>query len=163
MEKIKYLLHVLILLLFTVGCKQGSIVELNKKVVDNICYEVSLLPKEFLEQNDTVSIADLIYLKLTVYEEKNTMRIQELFKQANYNKLLYYVNSRITNDFSLIQSEKAYNPIQVYFENNNRIGNKLVFLLAFEKKDLNMSDDIVLRFNDNIFNNGFIQLAFNKK
>jgi hypothetical protein len=159
MEKNRISIYILLIALSFIGCKSKNSLELSKKVIDNICYEVNILPKEFLEKNDTIKMADLLYIKFTVYEEKNNMRIQEVFKQANYNSLLYYINTKISDDFKIVQDSKEISPVQVHFENNNRIANKLVFLIAFEKPIINK--DILLTFNDNIFNNGIIKLKLN--
>lgn len=110
-----------------------------------------------MEKNDTIKIEDFTYFKFTIYENDNkNLRVQNVFKQQNYNNLLFYINSKISEDFKLISENKEYKPKLVYFENNNRISNKLVFMLAFENLKLNSENTII--YNDNIFNNGTIKI-----
>lgn len=148
-------------LILLMGCQSSTQSTLNKKTIGDICYEVNSISKELLQQNDSNEIADLYYFKLTIYEVKNNNKIQELFNQINYNKLLFYANTRIKNDITLTIGELIKTPLQIHFENNNRVSNKLVFMIAFEKEITTNNSEVLLSFNDNIFNNGILNFRFN--
>lgn len=125
--------------------------------MDGIVYEACQIQKEELEKNDTLEIEDFTYYKFTIYENDNkNLRIQNIFKQQNYNNLLFYINSNISEDFKLVSENIEYSPKLVYFENNNRISNKLVFMIAFE--NLKVKNENTIIYNDNIFNNGTIKI-----
>lgn len=143
-----------------VSCKQNRNELEQVKKINNICYTLRYISKEE-NKNGVIEPADLFYYKLTISEEeKTTHKISELYLQTNYNRLLYYINSNIKNDFKIIKNEKENYPVQVYFESNNRISNKLIFMIAFEKP-IEHEGDFIVEFNDNIFNNGKIKFKYN--
>ena len=130
------------------------------KVIDNICYRIDFLPDYAKRsiQHDSVELADLDYYRFSISEEKINGKIADLFKPSNYNKLLYYLNRNIESDFKSIRGTDELAPVQVFFESNNRISNKIIFLLAFEKN--RKSKESIIVFNDNIFDNGFINFKY---
>lgn len=128
-------------------------------------YSLQFCPREQAGSDTPGQIeqADLLYYRFIISEnDKAAKQITELYQQSNYNKLLYYINKNIQSDFKAIINEKETDPVQVYFESNNRITQKLVFLLAFEKPVEN-SGNLTVEFNDNIFNNGKIKFNYDIK
>lgn len=153
------------IILFFCSCKNNENSFMRTKTINNISYNLQFCPKEENKKksDDFIELADLFYYKLTISEEnKASQKIAELYLQSNYNKLLYYVNQNIQSDFKTIVNKKELTPVQVYFESNNRITQKLVFLLAFEKP-LEKDGDLTVEFNDNIFNNGKIKFKYDIK
>lgn len=159
-QGIKYLI-VACALVFVAGCGNRSAKLSDTKTIDNITYRIDYLPdyaKNGME-TDSVELADLDYYRFTISEEKVSGKIRNLFQQSNYNKFLYYVNKNIENDFKSKKGAMELSPVQVFFESNNRLANKIIFLLAFEKGKRN--EETVIMFNDNIFNNGLINFKYN--
>jgi hypothetical protein len=141
--------------------KDGS--HVKTRTINNIKYVLEYMPAEaFKNDADSIKIADLAYYKLTISEEKNSGKIEELFSQSNYNKLLYYVNKGLQNDFKSVYGDTEISPVQVHFENNMRLTQKMTFLVAFEKFEKN-TDNILVEYNDNVFNNGPIKFSYKTK
>lgn len=145
-------------------CKESNVDSKQVRTVNEIVYSLEFYTKAQLEKIDKeIEQADLLYYKLVISEnDKASMRIAELYQQKNYNQLLYYVNQNIQGDFKIIVNGKVSNPVQVFFENNNRITKRLVFLIAFEKP-VDQTGDAVVEFDDNIFNNGKIKFKYDLK
>lgn len=163
MEHIKLFFYFVLIFLFS--CKSDETGLLQTKTINNISYTLSYTTKEESKNKSTNSLepADLFYYKLTISEEeKKSHKITDLYLQSNYNKLLYYINKNIQNDFKTIIKEKECVPVLVYFESNNRMTKKLVFMLAFEKP-IEKEGDLIVEYNDNIFNNGKIKFKYNIK
>ncbi|MGZ3884335.1 MAG: hypothetical protein ACXVP0_16485 [Bacteroidia bacterium] len=143
------------------SCSQSEKGSQRVKVVDDIKYELTHIPKAALRDTAAGSpdVADLVYYKLIISEHGRRGRINRLFSPSNYNKLLFYINKSIAGDFSSSAGKAELAPVQVYFENNTKIEGKLVFMLAFEK----FSEDagnFTVQFNDNIFNNGPVRFNY---
>ncbi len=151
---------ILLLSICSLSCSKDSDVLNKQKTINNITYRLNYLPDYAFKSLslDSVELADLLYYKFTISEEKNQNQIQNLFTQSNYNKLLSYINSNIQNDFIKQGSVNEFHPVQVFFESNNRISNKLVFLVAFEKET--KTEETTIVFNDNIFNNGILKFNY---
>lgn len=145
------------------SCK-GGVNDLTKtKTVNDVVYNLSFCPREMMTSDTSIEAADLFYYRFVISEtDKQAKRISELYLQSNYNKLLFYINQNIQGDFKTFINNKEQNPVQVYFESNNRITQKLVFLLAFEKP-IEQDGDLTVEFNDNIFNNGKIKFKYDLK
>lgn len=150
---------------FILSCTTNKSEFEQAKTINHISYTLCYNSKNDNKSSDKDSLepADLLYYKLTISdEEKESNKISELYLQSNYNKLLYYINKNIEFDFKTILNGKEYNPVLVYFESNNRMTKKLVFMLAFEKPK-EIDGDLIVEFNDNIFNNGKIKFKYNLK
>ena len=125
---------------------------------------MTYVPKKTLEvtDNDSIKVADLAYYKLTICEEKSSGKLAGLFNRSTYDQFLFYVNKNLEKDFISLYDQKEIRPVQVYFETNNQMTNKLVFMLAFEKIP-NETEDVVVEFNDNIFKNGLVKFNYKTK
>lgn len=131
--------------------------------MNQVKYDLYYIPKEaFNNPKDSLKTADLVYCKLVLSEEKNTGKIDELFQQKNYNKLLYYINTAMAGDITGYYDGMRNQPVQIFFESNNRIAKKLVFLIAFKPFN-NTVKTFSLAFDDKIFNNGPIKFHYNLK
>lgn len=148
--------------IFLLSCNKENDNSLTKeKEIEGIAYKVDYLPnyKDQAYSIDSIKLADLDYYKFTIQELKGSERVRKLFSPKNYNNLLYYVNKNIESDFKIIYNEKEITPVQVYFESNNRLADKITFLVAFEKNTTSC-EEIGIVFNDNIFNNGLIKFNY---
>jgi hypothetical protein len=153
---IKYIV-IVVVLLTAFGCGSGSNGSMTlTKTMEDIHYQIDYLPD--YSKDNLIQMADLDYYRFTISEEKGIGKIRELFKPSGYNKLLFYINKNIENDFKGVYGESELSPVQVYFESNNKLANKIVFLLAFEKNQ--KADETTIVFNDNIFNNGILNFKY---
>jgi hypothetical protein len=152
-------LVILLILFCFVSCGTRDAALMRTKTMNGIKYELHYVPKESFQDP---AIADLAYYKLVISEETHNGKINELFKQQNYNKLLYYINSSLNKDLAGYYDNQQSKLVQVYFESNNRMSKSLVFMLAFEKSK-NSDKTFSFAFNDNIFNNGPIKLQYDLK
>lgn len=154
----KYI-FILVSFFFFISCKKNNDSLLQVKKIGDISYELMVIPKEEMV-HDEIKPADLMYFKLSICDQsENSKNISSLFLQSNYNKLLFYINQQINSDFEMENSDGNNYPIQVFFENNNRIAKKLVFLIAFEKYKKEQNN-FTITFNDKIFNNGKVKFLF---
>lgn len=157
---------IILLSLGLLSCHDSSNKDFStkSKVIADLKYELTYMPKKGMEvqDKDSIKIADLAYYKLTITDESKQGKIADFYRPSNYNKLLFYINKNIQGDFTSQYDEKEISPIQVYFENSNKINQKLVFLLAFEKFSP-QCENVLIQFNDNIFNNGLIKFNYKTK
>lgn len=155
---------VFLLIVFISSCRIGNNddVFVKSKIINDVKYELHRVPKSVFETSDKDSIyaADLAYYKLIISGSTGNSKIDEMYKQSNYNKLLYYVNSGMAEDLISYYDNKESKPVQVYFETNNRMSKKMVFLLAYEKQK-ESDKTFLFSFNDKIFNNGPVKFQFN--
>lgn len=158
LDKINLLIVLVSICFFSCSRKDDFLCK--SKTINNIRYQINYLPDYAAKSlsMDSVELADLLYYKFTISDESGSNQIRNLFDPSNYNKLLFYINGSIQNDFQVENDIRVFQPVQVFFESNNRLANKLVFLLAFEKEK--KTDYTTIVFNDNILNNGILKFNY---
>jgi hypothetical protein len=136
--------------LFFFSCsKNNSVVQ---REMNQLVFE--LLPFKADKQDK-----DIVTFKFTIKEKEHCGKITDYYKPSNYNKLLYYINQQLNNDFVINKEGKQIAPVMVHFEPNMKLTNTMVMLVAFEKTEL--TDESTFEFNDNLFNSGSIKFNIN--
>ncbi len=153
---------------------------LRKEVkVQGLKYIVQYKPIEFVALKEMNSLLDTSIYKnriselsgtvwFNIYiqsEESNNNPLKDNVSGLNeYNNRLEYFLKRAASNFNLYYGEQgSMNTVAYHFENNYGLTPMDVIVVGFKIPDSRPNDDIILEYNDMLFDNGPIKVKFTKK
>lgn len=156
--------------------KNGLVI---KKEVSELEFHLSYMPAytmAYLElRNDTFDLnklnkvaefyTEMIYFnfRIKLKDKSGELLKYRLQSPEQYDERVRYISFAMQNDFYIVQKKDTIRPGLYQFERIYEVAPMATLMMAFDKKKLNINEEITLVYNDKLFNKGYVKFLIDKK
>lgn len=150
-----------------------------KKEVSELEFQLSYMPAHtmaYLElRNESYDIerfnkvaeyySEMVYFNFRIKLKENSGELLKYRLQSpqQYDERVKYISFAMQNDFYIVQKKDTIRPGLYQFERIYEIAPMATLMMAFDKKKLNINEEITLVYNDKLFNKGYVKFLIDKK